>query len=128
MFAMRVLAVILLGVICFSFCPTTENETAVANSGFLITIEDHTTRTFEKYLVQDKDSVYAIFNSYFGSELKLGRIDRPISIYNGKHDFYVAKVNLFTKPNGKLGFKNLKYPPVYIKKKDRREKMDPVYM
>ena len=127
---MKTVVILIFAALCFSFCP--ENETADANmhNGFLITVQDNTTRQFHKYIVETKDSVNVIFNSFFKSELELGDVDRPISIYNGKHDFYIARVNVFRKANGKMGFKNLKYPPVYIKPKDRKKtpRRSPVYI
>ncbi|MGQ8337340.1 hypothetical protein ACUNWD_12385 [Sunxiuqinia sp. A32] len=127
---MKIIVVLVIAVFFFSFCPTAEKLESTTHNGFLITIEDHTTRTFHKYLVESKDSVNIIFNEFFNSELELGVVDRPMSIDNGKHEFFIARVNLFTKPNGKKSFKNLKYPPIYIKSKDRkqREQRDPVYM
>lgn len=79
-------------------------------------VEDFTNRTNHKYIVETKDSVNYIFNSFFNSELELGEVDRPISIYNGKHSFYIARVNVIKKPDGKMAFKHLKYPKVFQKR------------
>jgi len=78
-------------------------------------VKDFTNRTNQKYIVETKDSVNIIFNKCFKSEMELGNIDYPISIYNGKRDFYVARVNIFVKQNGHRNFRHLKYPDVYIK-------------
>jgi len=68
-----------------------------------------------------------IFNKYFESELELGNVDYPISIYNGKRDFYIARVNVYVKANGKKDFKHLKYADVYNKssKSKRRAPLEP---
>ncbi len=129
---MKNIVVLVLAVICFSFCPSADKaakEEINTRSGFYITVQDNTTRSFHKYIVETKDSVNAIFTSYFKSELELGEVNRPISIFNGEHDFYVARVNVFEKPNGKKSFKNLKYPPIKVKPAaDKRKKRAPVYM
>ena len=115
---MKTLYILLISVFCFSFCPSVENAATNTNNtsnGFYITVKDLTNRTYQKYIVENRDSVNIIFNKYFNSEMELGDIDYPISIYNGKRDFYIARVNIFVKQNGKINFKNLKYPNVYIK-------------
>lgn len=115
---MKTLFILLISISFFSFCPSTEKvatNTSTASNGFYITVKDLTNRTYQKYIVESKDSVNIIFNKYFKSEMELGEIDYPIFIYNGKRDFYIARVNVFVKPNGEKNFKNLKYPKVYVK-------------
>lgn len=118
---MRVRLLLLVAIFCFSFRPSTQKDSSHATDGFYVFVEDHTNRTFHKYLVESKDSVNSIFNAYFKSELELGDIDRPISIYNGKLDFYIARVSIFEQ-NGKKNFRHLKYPNIYTK----RPKLSPV--
>ena len=122
---MKTLLIILTSVFCFSFCPSTEKvatNTSNASNGFYIVVKDLTNRTYQKYIVETKDSVNIIFEKYFKTEMELGDIDYPISIYNGKRDFYIARVNIFIKQNGDKNFRHLKYPNVYIKnsKSDKR--------
>ena len=69
--------------------------------------------TYHEYIIESKDSANIIFKKYFISELDLGDVEYPISIYNSQHDFYIARVNVFVKPNGKKNFKHLDYPNVY---------------
>jgi len=125
---MKFLLLLLLSVICFSFCPSTEKAENNAGNGFYVFVEDFTNRTNKKYIVESKDSVNTIFEDFFNSELELGKVDRPITIYNGEHNFYVARVKIFKKSNGEKGFKNLKYPNVHIKQTDlnKRQKLKPV--
>lgn len=125
---MKLFVVILVAVFCFSFRPSAEREVNVAHTGFYITVEDHVNRINHKYIVETKDSVNQIFQSFFNSELELGEVDRPISIFNGKRDFYIARVNIYVKPNGKRDFKHLKYANVYVnpKKLTKRSMVDPV--
>ncbi|MFY9154280.1 MAG: hypothetical protein WAO52_19825 [Prolixibacteraceae bacterium] len=127
---MKLLSILIIGIFCFSFRPTSEKIVANTHNGYYITVEDHTNRTFHKYLVNSKDSVNIIFNEFFNSELELGNVDRPISIFNGKRDFYIARVTLYDKPNGKKGFKHLKYPNVYENPKNanKRSQLKPVYL
>lgn len=127
---MRNLFILIIAISFLSFRPTSEKVESVAHNGFYITIEDHTDRTYHKYLVEDRDSVNIIFNSFFDSELELGNVDRPISIFNGKRDFYIARVTVYKKPNGKKGFKHLKYPNVYVNPKqlNKRAPLSPVYL
>ncbi len=124
---MKTLYVLLISVFCLSFCPTSikvekNSNSGLAkvekssNSGFYIFVEDFTDRTSHKYIVETKDSVQNIFNSYFNSELELGNVDRPITIYNGKRNFYIARVTVFEDSNGKKKFRHLKYPKVYAKR------------
>ena len=115
---MKTLIIILISVFCFSFCPSNEKVAANTNNtsnGFYIVVKDLTNRTYQKYIVETKDSVNIIFEKYFKAEMELGDIDYPISIYNGKRDFYIARVNIFTKQNGDRNFRHLKYPNVYVK-------------
>lgn len=122
---MKLLSVLLVAVFCFSFRPSTENVVKNAGNGFYISVEDFTDHTNHKYIVETKDSVNTIFNSFFNSELELGDVDRPISIYNGKLSFYIARVNVFEKPNGKKNFRHLRYPSVYHSK---RAKLKPAIL
>jgi hypothetical protein len=129
---MKTLSILLASLFCLSFCPSTEKvatNTSITSNGFYITVKDLTNRTYQKYIVESKDSVNIIFNKYFKSEMELGDIDYPISIYNGKRDFYIARVNVFVKPNGEKNFKNLKYPKVYIKpEKVKRRTQDSIFI
>ncbi len=127
---MRAIVVLVLAAFCFSFCPSTEDTESGASEGYYILVQDYTNRTFHKYIVESRDSVDIIFNTFFDAELALGKVDRPISINNGKRDFYIARVVVFEKPGGRKSFKNLKYPPVYAnpKKENRRSKLEPVYL
>lgn len=120
---MKTLFILLISLVCLSFCPSTNKPAVdIARNGFYISVMDHTDRTYHKYIVETKDSVNIIFNKYFKSELDLGEIDYPISIYNGKRDFYIARVNIFVKPNGEKNFKHLKYPNVYVKKSKKHKR------
>lgn len=118
---MKIRIVLLIAIFCFSFRPSTQKAAAVASSsnGFYIFVKDNTDRTMHKYIVQSRDSVDVIFNLFFESELELGDVNRPITIFNGEHDFYVARVNVIHKSNGKLGFANLKYPKIKVTKRAR---------
>lgn len=118
---MRICFLLLLAILCFSFRPTSTKEISNTSNGFYVFVEDHTNRTTQKFLVESKDSVNSIFNAYFNSELELGEVDRPISIFNGKLDFYIARVAIYEQ-NGKKNFRHLKYPSVYTK----RSKLKPV--
>ena len=120
---MKTLSILFVSLFCLSFCPSTEKPASEnASNGFYISVKDFTDRTYHKFIIESKDSVNIIFKKYFESELDLGEVDYPISIYNGKRDFYIARVNVFVKPNGEKNFKNLKYPKVYKK----RKAVDPV--
>jgi hypothetical protein len=119
---MKLLYFIILSAICFSFYPGTE-KTNNSTSGFYIFVEDLSDKTYHKYIVESKDSVNHIIKSFFKSELELGDIQKPISIYNGDLNFYIARVNIIVKPNGEKGFRNLKYS---ITKKNKRLSVRPV--
>ncbi len=108
----------------FSFGPIYEKIENTTNPGFYITVEDFTDRSNYEYIVESKDSVRIIFGRFFNSELELGDVDQPITIYNGKRNFYIARVAVFKKPNGDLSFRHLKYPNVYTK----RGKLKPVFL
>lgn len=116
---MKTRIVLLFAIFCFSFRPSTENAAINSSNGFYVFVKDNTDRTMHKYLVQSRDSVDVIFNLFFESELELGEVNRPITIFNGEHDFYVARVNVIHKSNGKLGFANLKYPKIRATKRAR---------
>ena len=113
---MKTFSLILIALILVSFCPSTEKTMTNTRAGFYIYVEDFTNRTNYKFIVETKDSVKSIFNSFFDTELELGDVDRPISIYNGKRNFYIARVNVFEQPNGKKNFRHLKYPNVFHKR------------
>ena len=119
---MKLLRILLISVFCLSFCPSTEKVNNNSRSGFFISVEDFTNRTYREYIVDSKDSVDIIFSKFFNSELQLGVVNNPITIYNRKHNFYVARVIVYETPNGKKKFKNLKYSDVFIK----RSKLRPV--
>ena len=125
---MRLFSVLFISIFCFSFYPATEKAVKSSNSGFYVFVEDFTNRSNNSYIVDSKDSVNSIFNSYFNSELELGDVQNPIFINNGDYSFYIARVNIFDKANGKKGFKHLKYPNPYNKhsKINKRAKLKPV--
>ncbi len=120
---MRNSFILLIAVFCFSFRPSTEKAIQNRSNGFYVFVQNHTERTNHKYIVESKDSVNSIFNSLFNAELELGDVDRPISIYNGKLNFYLARVSVFQKADGELSFRHLKYPKLKITK---RGKLAPV--
>lgn len=119
---MRTLFVLLIAISFLSFRPSAGKTESTVRQGFYIHVQDHTDRTFHKFIVESKDSVDNIFERFFESELDLGEVDRPITIFNGKRDFYIARVTVFETPDGKKKFKNLKYSSVYVK----RAKLKPV--
>ncbi|HAQ18147.1 MAG TPA: hypothetical protein DCR40_02820 [Prolixibacteraceae bacterium] len=121
---MKLSFILLISVFLFSFGPTSEKVENSSRPGFYIVVEDYTDRTFHKYIVESKDSVDNIFNHFFESELELGEINHPISIYNVKRSFYVARVTVYESSDGKKKFRNLKYASVYIK----RSKLKPVIL
>lgn len=123
---MRVFYLLLISVSLFSFRPSTEKAVSESNFGYYIHVKDYTDRTFHSYVVKSRDSVDVIFEKFFTSELDLGEIDYPLTIFNGKRDFYIARVTVHTKQNGELGFKNLRYPKVYNKVVNKRDKLKPV--
>jgi hypothetical protein len=126
---MKTLFIFLISITCFSFCPSTEEAINATSNGFYVSVKDLTDRTYHEYIVETKDSVKMIFNKYFQTELALGEVDYPISIYNGKRDFYIARVYVYEKSNGKKSFKHLNYPNVYDKdsKLKRRALKDTYY-
>lgn len=122
---MKTLWVLIIALFFFSFCPTSEkDEETNTKSGYYIFVEDYLNRENHKYLVASKDSVDKIFNHFFASELELGTVDHPISIYNLKHSFYIERVKLFEAKNGKTKFKHLKYQSIY-KASKKRKQQDP---
>lgn len=122
---MKIRIVLIFAVFCFSFRPSVQKAAAVSSvsNGFYISVDDFTDRTKHSYIVQSRDSVDVIFKLFFESELELGDVNRPITIFNGEHDFYVARVNVFQKRDGKLSFHHLKYPKIKVTK---RAKLAPV--
>jgi len=126
---MKPYAVLFFSLFCLSFSPSTEKAAIdKASNGFYISVKDLTDRTYHEFIVKSKDSVDIIFDNYFESELELGSLDYPISIFNSKLDFYVARVNVIEKSNGKLGFKHLKYADVYNKKKKTKRESPPEWI
>lgn len=121
---MKHLFFFLISMVFFSFRPITEKLENNTRPGFYISVEDFTDRTNHKFIVETKDSANNIFEQFFSSELALGRVDRPITIFNGKRNFYIARVSVFEKPNGEISFRHLKYPKVYTK----RTKLKPAIM
>lgn len=119
---MRILSGLLFSMLLMSFKPSAEKAVSSTRPGFYIFVEDFTDRTYHKFIVESKDSVNTIFNKFFNSELELGDVDHPITIYNGKHNFYIARVNVFETADGKKKFRNLKYADVYRK----RSRLKPV--
>ncbi|MBV5312318.1 MAG: hypothetical protein JZU47_03420 [Prolixibacteraceae bacterium] len=119
---MKILFSLLICLCFLSFRPSTGKTESTIRQGFYIHVQDHTDRTFHKFIVESKDSVDNIFERFFDAELDLGEVDRPITIFNGKRDFYIARVTVFETPDGKKKFKNLKYSSVYVK----RAKLKPV--
>jgi len=125
---MKTLVILILSLLCLSFCPSTEKAVVEnASNGFYIFVKDFTDRTNHKFIVESKDSANIIFKKFLKSELDLGDVDYPISIFNGKRDFYIARVTVFVKPNGEKNFKHLKYPNVYVKASKKRAPVSPVY-
>lgn len=124
---MKICLLFLIAIFCSSFRPTIEKAaaTAIASNGFYVFVNDFTKRTKHSYIVESRDSVDVLFKLFFESELDLGNVNRPLTIYNGEHDFYVARVNVFHKSNGRLGFVNLKYPKIKVTK---RSKLKPVIL
>ena len=74
---MRVFYFLLISMSLFSFCPLTEKTANNSRPGFYVFVEDHTDRTFHKFIVESKDSVDNIFEHFFESELDLGNVDHP---------------------------------------------------
>jgi hypothetical protein len=124
---MKTLLILLISLSCLAFCPSTKEAAVLSSNGFYVSVKDLTDRTYHEYIVETKDSANSIFNKYFETELELGNVDYPISIYNGKRDFYIARVFVFVKPNGKKDFRHLKYPNVYVRnsKNKRRTPVEP---
>jgi hypothetical protein len=118
---MKLFYLFALAVICFSFRPSTERASKDARSGFYIFVEDFNNHSFNKYIVESRDSVNTIFEKYFFSELELGDIQNPIFISNVNQSFYIARVSVFENANGKKTFRHLKYPKV-----NKRAKLKPV--
>ena len=118
---MKILYSLIVSFFCISFCPAPEKAGSAESNGFYIVVEDHTNRSCQKFIVESKDSVNTIFKLFFKSELELGTVKNPISIFNGEHSFYVARVNIFEKPNGEKSFKHLKCSNVF----EKRLKLNP---
>jgi hypothetical protein len=120
-FDMRMFCFLVISFLSFSFCPSTEKSTKDSKSGFYIFVEDFSNHSYNKYIVESRDSVNTIFEKYFFSELELGDIQNPIYISNINQSFYIARVHVFENANGKKTFKHLKYP-----KNNKRTKLKPV--
>ena len=124
---MKTFSILLISFFCLSFCPSTEKAVDNTSNGFYISVIDHTDRTYHSFIVESRDSANIIFNKYFESELDLGEVDYPITIFNGKRDFYIARVNVYVKSNGERDFKHLSYPDVFVKKSksNKRNSLSP---
>jgi hypothetical protein len=122
---MKLLLTFVFSLFLFSFRPSTEKLEKNIGNGFYLVVEDFNARTSYKYIVESKDSVNSIIKHFFKSELELGEVQNPITIFNGDINFYIARVNIFEKPNGQKSFKHLKYPIVRVNK---RKKLNPVYL
>ena len=120
---MKILILLLISVFSSAFCPSKEEAVKHSKPGFYVFVENFRDRTNNKFIVESKDSLDTIFNSYFNMELELGEVERPISIYNGNLSFYVARVNVFENPNGKKKFKHLQYPKIA-----KRSKLKPALL
>ncbi len=120
---MKILLVLLISVFCLSFRPVTEKVDNGVNNGFYIVVEDLTKRTYQEFIVESKDSADHIFKHYFNSELQLGEVQKPISIFNGDLNFYIARVSVIEKANGKKDFRHFKYPL-----NNKRSKLKPVVL
>ena len=118
---MKFIFLLLISIICLSFRPSAERSSKDARSGFYIFVEDFNNHSYNKYIVESRDSVNTIFEKYFFSELELGDIQNPIFISNVNQSFYIARVNVFENANGKKTFRHLKYP-----KTNKRAKLKPV--
>ncbi len=115
------LPLLLIFILIFSICNAAGKVIKSPRPGFYISVEDFTDRSNHEFIVDSKDSVNIIFEQFFSSELALGKVDRPITIFNGKRNFYIARVTISEKPNGELSFRHLKYPNVY----EKRAKLTP---
>lgn len=107
---MRSLLFTLVVLCLYSFRPSMEKAETTYRNGFYITISDHENKSYKKYIIESKDSVNNLFNQYFNNELELGEVEKPISIFNGDLSFYIARVSVYQKANGKTNFKHFKYP------------------
>lgn len=126
---MKTFSFLIICFLLFAFSPSNDKSAINNSNGFYVSVIDFTNNSSHKFIFENKDSVDFVFNKYFIGELDLGEIDYPISIFNGKRDFYVARVNVYQKSNGKMSFRHLKYPDVYDKstKKNKRSVINPVY-
>ena len=111
------LAVVAVAFCFYSFCYISDKDEPSPKSAYYIVVEDFTDNTAYKYLVESKDSADRIFDRFFASELSLGNVDHPITIYNLKHNFYIERVELFETKNGKTKVKHLKYDDIRGKRK-----------
>ena len=120
---MKIFILLLISIFSSAFCPSTEEAVKHSKPGFYVFVENYMDGTNNKFIVESKDSLNNIFNSYFNMELELGEVLRPISIYNGNLNFYVARVNVFENPKGKKKFKHLQYPKI-----TKRSKLNPTVL
>jgi len=118
---MKMFCLLAISILSLSFRPSTEKSTKNSTSGYYVFVEDFANRSYDKFIVESRDSVNTIFEKYFFSELELGDIQNPIYISNVNHSFYIARVQVFENENGKKTFKHLKYP-----KNNKRGKLKPV--
>jgi len=118
---MKTLLAVIVSLWSYSFAFAAEKEESKTKSGYYIVVEDYTDQSSSTYLVESKDSADVIFDHFFESELVLGKVNYPISIDNGKQNFFIARIELFESKNGKMKFKHLKYPKI----SKRRKQQDP---
>lgn len=120
---MKTLILLMISILLSGFCPFKKEAVKQTRPGFYVYVENYREGEIEKFIVESKDSLNMIFNSYLDMELELGEVKRPISIYNGNVNFYVARVNVFENPNGKTKFKHLQYPRI-----KKRSKLKPAVL
>ena len=121
---MKTLSILIVALFCFSFVSPPEKENPEATntkSGYYIFVEDYVEHANYKYLVESKDSVNKIFDHFFASELALGKVNRPMSIYNLKSSFYIEPVQLFESKNGKTKFRHMKFTTNFTKKRKQQD-------
>lgn len=109
----------MISIFLLAFSPLKEEAVKHSNPGFYVYVENYKNGTRDKFIVESKDSLNKIFNSYLNMELELGEIQRPITIYNGYVNFYVARVTVFENQNGKKKFKHLQYPRITNRSKEK---------
>ena len=123
LYDMKILILLMIFIITSAFCPFKKEAVKQTRPGFYVYVENYSEGAINKFIVESKDSLNMIFNSYLDMELELGEVQRPLSIYNGNVNFYVARVNVFENPNGKTKFKHLQYPRI-----KKRSKLKPAVL